>query len=233
MGNIIIEQTYKRNYAGGVVVFLSFFSIIAAFFLKYPGVDLYVSHLFYDKSTRSFFSGDIVVSFANHFLNLLAVLLALCIVVFVVKTYAKRKSNPHHYKNALYIALVAVVGYLFLVAFVSKHTFKRPRPEDIVEFGGTVNFIPAFVIGNQCKQDCSFVSGHSTIGFMLYSIAFLFKKGEKKRTMWFIAATISGLICGFIRIMAGKHFLSDVIFSGLIMYGTAASLAHVMKLSEK
>jgi lipid A 4'-phosphatase len=79
-----------------------------------------------------------------------------------------------------------------------------------------MTFTPALVPSNQCDGNCSFASGHASAGFFPVAMSFVWKKHRKK---FFYAGIMYGVLTGFARIAQGGHFLSDVVFAGLIVYG--------------
>ena len=107
------------------------------------------------------------------------------------------------------ITLVGVINLLF------KNMWGRVRPDDVLEFGGKDVFTPWYKFGETCSSNCSFVSGDASVGFMLIIFYFLTKK-----ISYFYLALLSGILLGFIRIIAGGHFLSDIVFSQIIVSGT-------------
>lgn len=123
--------------------------------------------------------------------------------------------------------LVCIIGPGFLVHNVFKDNFGRARPHKIIEFNGIDKFTPAFVISDQCNKNCSFVSGHAAAGFMLFPLAFVLRK-RNKRMMFYIASAV-GILIGFARIAVGKHFLSDVLFAGIIVFAISYIFAKILK----
>jgi membrane-associated phospholipid phosphatase len=75
----------------------------------------------------------------------------------------------------------------------------------------------------ECPSNCSFVSGHAALGFSLVAFAFLFPPGDMRRRVT-VAALAIGTVIGLGRIAQGAHFLSDVVYAGLLVYGTTAAL---------
>jgi lipid A 4'-phosphatase len=116
---------------------------------------------------------------------------------------------------ALGPGLAAEVGF--------KDHWGRARPRDIVEFGGTQRFTPAFQPADQCAYNCSFVSGHAALTFGFAPLAFLLR--GRRRRVALAAVTAAALGIGAMRMVQGAHFLSDVIFAGFVVVGIAWALA--------
>jgi len=127
-------------------------------------------------------------------------------------------------KKIIYLFLLLALGP-GLVAAVLKDNWGRVRPKHIEQFGGKKEFTPAFVISKQCGRNCSFISGHASIGFYFMTIAFLF---GRYRHIVFALTLPYGILVGLARIAHGKHFLSDVIFAFFFVYGLSMVLYYVL-----
>jgi lipid A 4'-phosphatase len=124
-------------------------------------------------------------------------------------------------RNALiFIVTTTAIGPGLIVNTMLKDHWGRARPYQIEEFGGTQHFTAAPLPADQCTRNCSFVSGHAALAFSLVSFAFLLPAGWPQRIA--IAAALGfGAVIGLGRIAAGRHFLSDVVDAGLIVFGIA------------
>jgi len=110
----------------------------------------------------------------------------------------------------------ALLGPVLLVDYSLKGHFGRARPAQVQEFGGDRQFTPAFVPSEQCKGNCSFVSGHvSTAAFIM---AFGWLGAPKIRRRWLIASLAFAGYFAWARMSAGGHFLSDTIFAWFATY---------------
>ena len=106
---------------------------------------------------------------------------------------------------------------------ICKHCFGRPRPYEIIPFGGEFPFLEPFRIGypGRCA---SFVSGHAAMGFFLMTLYFVLK--GRKRWAALGGGVLYGLLMGTARILQGDHFLSDVLLCGGMIFSVAAALHH-------
>ena len=115
----------------------------------------------------------------------------------------------------LYLGLCLLVGPVLVTHGLFKMTFGRPRPMQTSEFGGNMTFKPAFVASNQCSWGCSFVSGESSSTFIpFFSAAILF---PQTAPLIIAGGTVAGMTAGGVRMLQGRHYLSDVLFAGLAM----------------
>lgn len=120
-------------------------------------------------------------------------------------------------RRAIFIIVSMLIGPGLIVNICLKDHWGRPRPEQVKEFGGQLNFQPLFVKGAG-GQGHSFPSGHASIAFEFLVFYFIWRR----RRLWAFTALASGLGLGLMmsvaRMAAGAHFLSDVLWSGGITY---------------
>jgi lipid A 4'-phosphatase len=128
--------------------------------------------------------------------------------------------------QALYVALVFAVGPGRLVNVLFKDNFHRPRPSTVQEFGGSMAYAPPFDLSGACDHNCSFVAGDPAIGFALLALALLLPAPWREKAG--AGAIALGAALGLMRILQGSHFLSDVIFSGIVVCATALALHAAM-----
>ncbi len=189
-------------------------------FTAAPGIDLATSALFYTPSqgftlkhsawATLFYKGSPLLVQAWIYLLIAGVLLS------VWKRFRGLR------RHALFLLAVITLGPGLLVNVVLKDHWDRARPVQIVQFGGEKQFTPAWVIADQCADNCSFVSGHASGAFSLMALAWVF---PRRRQFWLTVGTIWGANMGLVRIAQGGHFLSDVVFAGFLVYFSAALLA--------
>ena len=206
------------------VLFWLFVATLAVFSF-FPQIDLAVSSLFLDPG-EGFVVGRIFAVRVLHegwdiAARTTAILLALYLAASFVWT---RLAVRGRRRAAAFLLLTLLVGPGLLVNSL-KNTWGRARPITVVELGGEKEFTPALVPSAQCDRNCSFTSGHAAFGFWWMTAAFI---DRRRRGMWLALGLTLGLGIGLVRIAQGGHFLSDVIFSGWIVYGTALALRVVI-----
>jgi lipid A 4'-phosphatase len=99
---------------------------------------------------------------------------------------------------------------------VLKQHWGRPRPIDIVEFGGDQHFVPWWDPRGDCPDNCSFVAGEPSGAFWTLAPAALVPPAW--RVVATAAALTFGTVIGLVRIAAGGHFFTDVVFSGVFTF---------------
>jgi len=118
--------------------------------------------------------------------------------------------------------LSVLLGPGLIINGIFKYHWERPRPRDIVEFGGPMPYVIAPMRG---QGGSSFPCGHCSVGF-LYGLGWWIWRG--RRPYWARASLAAGLLAGAAlglgRMAAGGHFLSDVVWSALLALGLAHAL---------
>jgi lipid A 4'-phosphatase len=202
--------------------------LIGALLVAFPQVDLAVSGFFFDD-TRGFYLGNQpLVRFVYDLVPWFSRAVIAGLLLFLLAAWTIRRKHKfflRQRRTALYLLLVAIVGPLLLVNGVFKDHWGRARPAQVIEFGGTKQFTRAALPTNQCEKNCSFVSGHASAGFYFLALAFVL---PRRRALWLALGTGLGLGIGFVRIVQGGHFFSDVIFCGIVVYLTARALHTAM-----
>lgn len=146
-----------------------------------------------------------------------------------------RRNKPFA-REGLFCALILVIGPGLIVNTVLKPYCHRPRPNQIVDFGGNRDFVPVLSIGQGTGHDFyrSFPCGHASMGFYLMVPAFVLRR---RKPTWAAAFTCAGLLAGLLigltRIAQGRHFPSDVIWSGALVYFTALVLYYALGLHRQ
>jgi lipid A 4'-phosphatase len=113
----------------------------------------------------------------------------------------------------VFLLSAVILGPGLLVNMGLKDNWGRPRPRQVMEFGGEKHYEPPLSPGLRCDDCHSFVSGHASIGFCFFGLALL---SRSRKWLWLPA--IAGTAIGVTRIAQGGHFLSDVLFSGWVVW---------------
>ena len=127
-----------------------------------------------------------------------------------------------------YLIVCFIAGPLLLTNVILKDNWGRARPKQVEDLGGTKIFTPALQPTDQCERNCSFISGEASSIFMLFfALAMLFPTYQRQLA---ISGIVFGGVSGIVRMGAGGHFLSDVVFAGVFMaltaYGVYAAFGH-------
>ncbi len=127
-------------------------------------------------------------------------------------------------KPSLVLLLTMAIGAGFIVHTLLKDHWGRPRPKQVIEYGGKQPFLPYYQPNfHQPEPSRSFPCGHCTMGFYFFAPALLLRRyGRSSLSLiMLLFALIFGALMGWARIAQGGHFFSDVLMTGLIMWLTA------------
>ena len=198
-------------------------AISLAIFVFAPGIDLAVERLFYAGHGQ--FIGNQLTLFwlARQGFNVFFYLT--CVITLLGLIIAARTASTWLGLGIckwLFVALCLITGPLVVANIGFKDHWGRARPRDVVEFGGGKAFTAAFPPSNQCEYNCSFVSGEASSVFIVLFAAALLSRSRSRK---FVAlAIVLGGLSGLTRMAQGGHFLSDVVFAGVLMAITAGSI---------
>jgi membrane-associated phospholipid phosphatase len=113
------------------------------------------------------------------------------------------------------IATLALAPGLLVNVLLKDH-WGRPRPIDVTQLGGDQKFVAWWDPRGDCPSNCSFVSGD--VAGAMWTIAPAALAPPHWRALAYAAALALGTGMGTIRVMAGAHFPSDVIFAGIFTF---------------
>jgi lipid A 4'-phosphatase len=204
----------------GFAIYGAALGLSIALFLLLPGIDLAVSRLFYNPQHGFTLAASWPLRFVDAAVPWIT--WAVLGIVALAALWLRLTGRPIWRLdcNALIFLVAALaIGPGIVTNTVLKDHWGRARPFQIEAFGGTRQFTPAPLRADQCDHNCSFVSGHAALGFSLIAFALLLPPGRRRNQA--IGATIGfGALLGLARIMAGHHFLSDIVYAGLIVVAT-------------
>jgi lipid A 4'-phosphatase len=207
-----------------LAVYLGVFALSLVLFLWLPQIDLSASGLFYAPGRGFFLKSWPPIEFLYHSISWLAWAMVLVIGIGAVWLLLAGRPLWRLDRKALwFLAMSTALGPGLVVNTVLKDHWGRARPVQIAQFGGGSEFTPAPLPARQCARNCAFPSGHAALGFSLVAFAFLIRPGAARRVAAAAALGVGALV-GLARIAQGAHFLSDVVYAGLVVYGTTAAL---------
>ena len=207
-----LQSDYNRVLLWSLISTL----VVSLIFVVFPSLDILVSRLFWTEQQGFYLSQNTVVVFASRYNYMLAIsYLAVMLCMILVYRIYRRGCD---YKHSIFLFASLMLGPGLFVNALLKSFWGRARPFTIEVFGGTQTFSPAWYISDQCPTNCSFVSGHASAVFALYAFALLFFRHKRLLCYAFFLITVLGLLIGFGRIVEGKHFLSDVLLAGHLVW---------------
>jgi membrane-associated PAP2 superfamily phosphatase len=196
------------------------------------GADLAVQALFYSQGEGWVMGDREPWAFLYHFGNLPAFALGAMGAIAFVLSFFSGRYRPDR-TAALFVVALLALGPGLIVNTVFKDHWGRPRPADIVQFGGTEAYRSFWNPGSP-EQGRSFPSGHAAVGFFLMAPFFVLRRkapGWARRAL--AAGVLYGLAMGLGRMIQGGHYLTDVIWSGFMVYFTGLFLYYLFRLDRE
>jgi lipid A 4'-phosphatase len=148
----------------------------------------------------------------NTVLSVSTALLALA--ALVLKLIWPRGPALIPARAALLIVGTFALGPALLANGVFKSHWSRPRPGEVMHLGGTSPYMRWWDPRGECKSNCSFVSGEASSAYALLAPAVALPPPWRYPAIG--AALLYGSMIGLVRMALGGHFLTDVIFAGVL-----------------
>lgn len=206
---------------------LACFAASSLLLMAFPGIDLYVSGLFFHEGFHV--GRQWWATFMHESMGyFLCVSMTAVLGLYLCNRLWKRNLCGVDGKRVVYLLLVLIVGAGLIVNVVLKDNLGRARPRDIAEFGGSKLYTPPFVLSDECDKNCSFASGEAAGGFFALALALALSR----RRRVFVSAVGFGVFVSFCRVAAGAHFFSDTVVSFFVMLIVADILYHYLVLAE-
>ncbi len=190
-------------------------TVTAVIFAIDPQLDLQLSHLFFDDTTRSFpVAANPVAMWLRSVSIWVFTAVAICVAAAAIVRFFAPRRFPVSVRVVAFLALTLALGPGLLVNGVLKEHWSRPRPGEVVEFGGTLPFVPWWDPRGQCQQNCSFVSGETSQAAWAVAPALLVPGGLRLAALG--AVGVFTAVVGGLRLAFGGHFASDVLLAVLL-----------------
>ena len=188
--------------------------------MDHAGIDPRVTNWFFDASSGAFpwrYNGFLEVVM-HHWTKYLVTLVAVAAYAGVAVSFLAQQLKSLR-PLFLFVALALTLAPLAVATL--KFFSMRHCPWDIAGFGGFVPYVgllesyPADIAPGRC-----FPAGHASTGFCLFAFYFV---GRALGNMLlaragFLLGLGAGLGLGFVRIAQGAHFLSHVLWSGVVCW---------------
>lgn len=215
-------QSQPWREASLVILFL----VTATVVISATGADLAVSSHFYQAG-----SWPVGTRFPWNLFYWPGPCLPIILAVFGLCAACYGTVNPrwHNWRRqGIFLVLLLALGPGLLVNGIFKDHWGRPRPHQVMEFGGKKAFLtpwqPAFD-----AEGRSFPSGHASAAFYMTAPYFIYRRHRPKIARRWLAGGIAfGLLMGYARIAQGAHFLSDILWAWGMVYLTAVALSSLV-----
>jgi membrane-associated PAP2 superfamily phosphatase len=201
----------------GLLIALAIAGAVGIAFGLHSELDLKISSLFLNPDAN----GRLVfyprqTQFRNVISWLIAAIAAPAFLALVVKLV--RPPRPMLLPGRAVVLLIATIAIgpgLIANALLKGHS-GRWRPHQVTELGGSQHFHAWWDMRGSCPQNCSFVSGEAAGAYWTMTPAAL--TPPPWRVVAYGAALAFGTAIGVLRMSAGSHFATDVVFAGVFVF---------------
>ncbi len=205
--------------------------VILSLIFRYTPLDIKLESLFYSPAKGFFLRYKQPWILLYKYGPLPGILLCVAGFLLLIASFFSLKFR-HLKKEGLYLVLVMLIGPGLMVNVILKDHWGRPRPRQVVLFGGNRAFLPLGTKGPP-QGGRSFPSGHASSAFYLMTPFFILRR--RKRTLAYIVmttGTLYGILMGIARMAQGAHFPSDILWAWAIVYFTGLYLAHLFGFTK-
>jgi len=184
----------------------------------YPQLDLTLSRPFFEPVYFGFWARSDPDWLWARWLGIWApTVLALAVgLVVVLKLLSPRRRMLIPGRAAVLMLVTLALAPGLIANVILKDNWGRPRPIDVTEFKGEEHFVAWWDPRGDCDKNCSFVAGEPSGAIWMMSAAAVLP--PPWRPLGYGLALAFGTAIGVVRVAGGGHFVSDVLFSGVITY---------------
>lgn len=191
-------------------------SVAGVVFAIHPELDLAAAALF--AGPDHVFVGDTALGrgLRHVFETVPFLVLAAMLALYALRRFGKVAIWSPNTAGALMLATSFALGPGLLVNSVLKSHSHRPRPVQVIQFGGSMPFRPWYATDGDCVTNCSFVSGEGAS--TMWTVAAGLLMPPQIRAGAVVTAVLFGAAAGTLRMAFGGHFLSDTVFAALLTW---------------
>ena len=204
----------------GLTIALAIGLVIGLICAVDPRLDLDISAAFRDPTFKQFVFEVNAQAWVQHTREAARIVITLLVLpaflAIIGKLVWPRRRMLIEARAALFLIATLALGPGLLTNVILKDHWGRPRPIDVHQFGGDYRFMPWWDPRGGCPDNCSFVAGEPSGAFWALAPAAL--AAPELQPVAYAAALAFGAGIGVLRIAAGAHFFSDVVFAGVFMY---------------
>ena len=210
-----------------VILFLTIGTLI----FRITDLDLQIQRVFFTEEDGWFLSELPMVKFIYAYSNIPALIIAVLSLLALALGFSLQRLVIYR-KIALLLVLVMVIGPGIIVNSILKDHWGRPRPRNVTEFEGTMEYLKVGEKGIAGKAK-SFPCGHASMGFYFFTLYFILRSKLRQLALLFLGiALIGGTGIGLVRMIQGGHFASDVLWTGGLVYLTSLGTYYLLKMDK-
>jgi lipid A 4'-phosphatase len=199
----------------GLCLTLSVGLAVGILFAVDPSLDLKVARFVHAlNSAKALDWAEPAIRAIREFnIYLMIGLVGVCTTGLVLQVRNRYAALPPVRACALVLLAIAI-GPGLIVNAVLKENWSRPRPGVVLASGDEGTFRAWWDPTGHCRRNCSFASGEASAAFATIAVAVVAPLAIRYTAI--TLALLYGLLVSAIRVTAGGHFVSDVIFAGVI-----------------
>ena len=151
------------------------------------------------------------------------------LLLFVMDTARPLLPGPDQRERLFWLGTTLAVA-LLVPAF--KRVSTTSCPWDLIEFGGTVPYVPHWLLGlSDGGPGHCFPSGHAVTAFAFFGLYFLWRPHRPVLARWVIAGVgLAGVVFGLTQWIRGAHFPSHTFWSAWLCWTAFVAAAAARQL---
>jgi membrane-associated PAP2 superfamily phosphatase len=202
----------------GLLIALAVAATVGIVLGVWPELDIALAATFFDPARGGFWRSydPFYLRLRDVFTGMITLVALPAAAALLLKLLRPARPMPIPGRAAVLMLVTLALGPGVVTNLLLKEHWDRPRPIDIAEFGGAEHFRPWWDPGGDCPKNCSFVAGEPSGAFWTLAPALL--APPPWRLPATVAALVFGAVVGLQRLGAGAHFLSDVVFAGVLTF---------------
>jgi lipid A 4'-phosphatase len=213
--HLIVSSTAPRNL---VKWLLAAGAVVGVTFAVRPDLDIALTRTFFEPATNHFpLTFNATIAWLRDQAPLIVFAGLACIgVSLLVKLVWPSRPMLIRGRAAIFLLTTFALGPGLLVNVILKEHWSRPRPAEVIEFGGEKQFVPWWDPRGTCDQNCSFVSGETSMAAWTLAPAMLLPGPLGGAAV--AGALLFTLAIAVIRFIVGGHFFTDIAFAVLFTW---------------
>ena len=205
----------------GLIVALAIAAVAGVMFALHPELELRIAQPFYEivDPAHNVFALRLdppLMLTRDIGIWIGAVLIAPAVAALVIKLILPRRKLLVPARAILFLVSTLILGPGLLVNVALKDHWGRPRPIEVMQFGGSEHFVSWWDPRGECDKNCSFVSGDVAGAFWTLAPAAL--APPQWRALAYGTALALGAAMAALRVVQGGHFVSDTVFAGVFTF---------------
>jgi membrane-associated PAP2 superfamily phosphatase len=209
------RSSYLATHVAGVTLMLAALALLS----RYCGLDMLIAHHLFDAQTHGFpLRTSRLLEVLGHRLVLVLPTGIACVALAgALASYRLPALRP--WRGVLW-AVVLTCGTGSAAISQLKHLTTSPRPYDLAIFGGAMPFPTHWLAATRAESGGALPSGHTGAGCSLLALYFVGWAMDRPAWRWsgLAIGIAAGSMFSLVRILQGAHFLSQTLWSAVVMW---------------